>query len=731
METATQPENSVHFESFELKLRTRELYRNGIRLKIRGHPVDVLAILLENPGELVTREELKKRLWPADTFVDFEQILNNSVVKLRDALGDSAESPRFIETLPRLGYRFVASIENGETNVRNTVQTLAEISHEPPADSYPQGHRIPVLWFLWLAVPFVCALVFFGFRFLRTPLAAPEVTHYEQLTLDGRVKYVRGTDGLRIYVESRRRIYQLPVSGGTLSEVPFDFPAESGGPLSTLWDMSPDGSKMLVGNQFLRFEGAKLWVVGALGQRARYLARAITAAWSPDSKTVVYITLHGDVYTIGIENGGPRLLLRIDSPATQTVFSDSVSWSPDGKTIRFTRYGKSAIWEMTSEGGNLHEFLPGWNNRMKKCCGRWTPDGDFYLFLAGRDLDRYSFSQSLAQIWAVDERRRKLHPANSEPVLLASSPLQWGPPLPSRDGKKIFAQGVSLRGELGRYNERSNRFEPYLNGISADMPAFSRDGKYVAYVSFPEGILWRANRDGSTPLQLTQPPFYPRKPRWSPDGTNILFTDKTQTGVDRIYLVSTQGGEPRRVLPKVDEPQSLGDWSPDGSKIVYSTHPGFSDMPFDTNKIDTRIYNLTTGNTSTLPRRPEGFWSPMWSPDGRYIAGQRIGSNSILVFDLRTQSWKTFDFKVPIGYHYWSHDGKYIYFWLTDRTKFGIYRISLKGGKEEAVVTGSAVDEFHLTGWTGAWMSLDPEDVPLLFRDVGTNEIYALTLERK
>ena len=102
METALRSETSVRFESFELNLHTGELYRNGLRLKLRGRPVDVLAILLEHPGELVTREDLKKRLWPNNTFVDFEQILNNSVGRLRDTLGDQADSPKFIETLNRL-----------------------------------------------------------------------------------------------------------------------------------------------------------------------------------------------------------------------------------------------------------------------------------------------------------------------------------------------------------------------------------------------------------------------------------------------------------------------------------------------------------------------------------------------------------------------------------------------------------------------------------------------------
>src|SRR5215831_17196625 len=101
MEPTVRSDHHVRFKTFELDLRTRELRRNGIRLKLKGQPIDVLEMLLDTPGELVTREQLRRKLWPEDTFVDFEHILNNTINRLRDALGDSAENPRFIETLPR------------------------------------------------------------------------------------------------------------------------------------------------------------------------------------------------------------------------------------------------------------------------------------------------------------------------------------------------------------------------------------------------------------------------------------------------------------------------------------------------------------------------------------------------------------------------------------------------------------------------------------------------------
>src|SRR5712692_2231758 len=112
----------ARFSAFEVDLRSGELHKHGIRLKLQDQPFQVLVLLLEHPGEVVTREELRQKLWPADTFVDFDTGLNSAIKKLRDVLGDSAEEPRYIETLPRRGYRFIARVENGALPASATVE---------------------------------------------------------------------------------------------------------------------------------------------------------------------------------------------------------------------------------------------------------------------------------------------------------------------------------------------------------------------------------------------------------------------------------------------------------------------------------------------------------------------------------------------------------------------------------------------------------------------------------
>lgn len=588
-------------------------------------------------------------------------------------------------------------------------------------------HRI-----LWQAIAVVGAFVAFAYWYVHRLLPAPQVTHYEQVTLDGRRKAALETDGARIYLAllSPIGIAQLPVSGGKVTAIPMELPA--GPPPWFCSGVSPDGTNLLVMNtDSYREERSSLWVVGIMGRPVRFLTKASAAAWSPDGKTVAFANEHGDIYTIRIDGGEPRLLHRLDTPIQQTTWNREMSWSPDGKTNRFSGW-EGKIWSIASDGSNFREWLPGWNGGVRKCCGRWTSDGQFFVFLAGRTLAKGPNFWPLGQIWAFDERHGEMRRANPQPILLAAGPLLWRHPVPSRDGKTIFVRGVSLRGELERYDSVSKHWEPYLSGISAEMTDYSRDGKYVAYVSFPDGILWRANRDGSGLVQLTEPPFYPRNPRWSADGTQIVFTDNTERGVDTAYVISSQGGIPKPLLPNGAKPQSLAYLSPDGTMVVYTTHPGFSFIPRDESKIETRIVELSTGRVTVLPKRPGGFWAPEWSPDGRYIAGHTLDASELIAFDLKTQSWRTL-FKGPNSWHGWSHDGRFLYshsgFRSFPSEGRGVYRVPAEGGQAELVAEDPK--GFRSAGWYDFFMRLDPDDVPLLIRDVGTDEIYALTLERK
>jgi len=176
MENAVGTNHRVCFKAFELDLDTRELYRNGIRLRVQGQPIDVLEMLLERPGELVTREALRKKLWPEDTFVDFEHSLNSAVTRLRDALGDRSEKPRYIETLPRLGYRLIVPQRNETQDFNRPPSEVIAESIPASARIGPRLHRYPQKRLL----PAIGAIALIGVSalamwYLRRPLPPPRI----------------------------------------------------------------------------------------------------------------------------------------------------------------------------------------------------------------------------------------------------------------------------------------------------------------------------------------------------------------------------------------------------------------------------------------------------------------------------------------------------------------------------------------------------------------------------
>jgi dipeptidyl aminopeptidase/acylaminoacyl peptidase len=291
--------------------------------------------------------------------------------------------------------------------------------------------------------------------------------------------------------------------------------------------------------------------------------------------------------------------------------------------------------------------------------------------------------------------------------------------LPSKDGKKLFVTGVQQRAELVKYDAKSGEFIPFLGGISAGDVDISRDGQWVAYVSYPEGILWRRKLDGSERLQLTYSPTAAALAHWSPDGKKIAFSAVSPGKPWKIFLIGKNGGSPQAITG--DEVQETDPtWSPDGKQLAFGILTG------DTSMI--KIYEPETHKLSQLAGSDKIF-APRWSPDGRYIATIVLGNTRLVLYDVKNQKWMPVNQDLgAIGYLAWSHDSSSVNFDTSLNKEPGYYRLRVSDMKVEKLVDFRKIrffpGQFSITPWTG----LGPGDVPLFPRDISTQEIYAFDL---
>jgi DNA-binding winged helix-turn-helix (wHTH) protein len=526
------PKPSVfRFGEFEASARDMRLTRNGQELALEPKAFRVLVYLLRNPGRLASKEELLSSVW-GDTAVT-ENSLTRAVALLRKTLDDDTREPRFITTIPTAGYRFIGHVE---TILADTAVPASAPVVRVPASRGLTGRKTLRIS---LAAGAVIAFAVLAWYLLR-PLSPPRVTAYAQITHDGHIGIIAGTDGSRIYFNRNPwgPVVQVGVSGGDIVTIP------TGSMTVSAVGMSADGTSLLIRS----FDPDRLWTMGTLGGPPHLVADRSGQAnhsWSPDGKLIAYSEFQGrTLFVMRADGTGVHKLATTKGDITD------IAWSPDGGRIRLTF--DDAIWEITSTGENLHPVLPDWKGPPGQCCGRWTPDGAFYLFLAGGNNYAGPTLGGFEQIWVLDERRGLFRRASHKPVQLTSGPVRWEVPVPSRDGEKIFARGTTPRGELVQFDSKSNEFQPFLGGISAESVSFSRDGSQIAYVTYPDGILWRAKVDGTERVELTSPPLYPELCRWSPDGTQILFTAKRSVSRYAIYTVAAQGGNPQPLIPVDD-----------------------------------------------------------------------------------------------------------------------------------------------------------------------------------
>ena len=405
------------------------------------------------------------------------------------------------------------------------------------------------------------------------------------------------------------------------------------------------------------------------------------------------------------------------SPRKFATFDGPPYWlrlSPDGRVVRFTVSSNSlnSLWKVAADGSNPHRMLERWRGAASPSNGNWTPDGRYFLFQA--------ILNGRSDIWTLREKGDPFHKVSQEPLRLTAGPMSFYSPQPSADGKKIFVIGDQPRAELVRYDAKSGLFVPYLRGISAGQVTFSRDGQWVAYTTFPDGNLWRSRVDGGEKLQLTNAPISAGFPQWSPDGREIAFINFEVGKTQAIYLVPADGGSPRELHATSFNVWRVN-WTPDGNSILYAEAEGGAGTP------STLIHflDLKTLKVSTLPASRQRYW-PALSPDGRYLVAVPVDAQKLVLFDFASQKWSELA-SASIGFTQWSSDSKYVYFDTGYSANAAVYRVRISDRKLERVAD---LRDFRRVVTTFiSWSGVTPDGSPLLMRDTGTQEVYALDFE--
>jgi Tol biopolymer transport system component/DNA-binding winged helix-turn-helix (wHTH) protein len=607
----------VRFDEFEVNLASGELLKAGVKVKFGGVPFQLLAILLECPGEVVTRDELQKRLWP-DTFVDVDRNLNTSINRIREVLGDSAELPRYVETVPRRGYRFIGPIQKYEF-LGNGPRKL-----ERDAGLRSEGRRI---------IPSVLV----GVGLLAVALAF----------LDWRV-----TAGKVV-----RSSHKLSASGN-LHIVPLTkLPGAVRGPA-----FSPDGEKLAFfwnGERIANRFDLYVQLVGAekplrITNTTDPHGRICCADWSPDGQRIAFSRCgdyRGEVFVVPALGGperkvtdisclfifgggelkwaGDSLVLMdqcspdapmgivvfsfltgqkrcLDSPQARELGDFDPAVSPVQKSVVFVRASTlsvTALYSVDVAGGNLRRLT--FDN---KCVGgpMWTSDGQRIVF--------YSNRSGVSRLWQVPAGGGELQ---LETVFQGTGSLspdgrrlaypQWSVHAPV----KVWMLKLSSPGG-GLVSEKE-----IVNSSGDDSAAdLSPDAQHIVLESDRSGSgeIWRSQSNGNDAQQMTFFKGYVGTPRWSPDGKWIAFDVDQPVPNSEIYLMDSEGRNQHAVVAGAYD-NVAPRWSNDGSSIYFASN----------RTGDWQVWNYKLSNGSERQVTHGGGWAAMESDDGTTLYYSRRG----------------------------------------------------------------------------------------------------------
>ncbi len=727
MRVPVSANSRITFGLFEADLAAGQLWKAGYLVKLQSQPFKLLTVLLERPGQVIAREELQLRLWGKDTTVDFDHSLGIAINKIREALGDSADNPRFVETLARRGYRFIAPVGVvPEPNIPQRAQPVLprpvgpEIGDEPaklqavaPAvivASRPAGKLRP--WTGWGALALLVLLaVYFAGR-SRTATHPP---HMVKVTQNGRFApsitdmeslAESASDGVHLFApvieNGHAALASVTLTGGMVTNL--TMPPEVTSP--ALANISPDGSRLLLREHLSPESEQPLWIVPTIGGSAQRVGSVLAhdATWMPDGEHILYAS-GTDLLLTEAVGSNPKVYASLPGRAFW------LRWEPGGHLLRFTIIDPVAhtmsLWQLSSSDRKPMPLLPGFTEPPSECCGVWTADGSSYIFQAshGRSID----------LWRLSGER------TGSPERLTDGPLQFEAPVAARNGSLIYFLGLDSRSELQRYAPGIGMVPERSFLSSAIRVDYSRDGRWVAWTN-NAGQLWRARADGTEQLQLTPDSFDVFLAHWSPDGSRLALMAREPGTAWKLFLVSANGTGLR---PLLTEPRNAADpsWSPDGQQLVFGRVNDLMGKESDARTLS--ILDLRSNQTQPVPDS-ENLFSPRWSPDGKYIAALSLDQRSVRLFTVATRSWTTL--QVPSGADpVWASDSHALYLHASLDRGQPIDRISIPDGRVQEIVRLADAPASDAVDYVFGGLTQD--NLPLVRARTFTGNIYSLDLK--
>ena len=589
MREPEQATRVVRFGVFEVDFHTTELRKQGVRIRLPGQSFQVLEALLLRPGDLVTREELKQKLWPSDTFGDFEHGLNAAVNRVREALGDSSDDPRFVETVPRRGYRFIAPVNGlSHSAVDGGLDNVVAIARPEPAlesqktATEPSPSK-PRIWKLAAALTILLCIAVSGWIIERSlsrrrapnPATSSNMRIIPLTDLPGRAYMPVLSPDAKLFAffwqddNQRKSDLYVQLVGG---EKPLRLTQTSSESLCcAAW--SPDGREISFGrcNENDGSVGA-VFVVPALGGPERKLvdvacwsAAAGFANWTADGKSLVladHCVPGGPIAIVvfSLETGVKRCL---SAPPSNEFGDWNPILSPDQQTVAFMTRDQNAarsdIYTVPLAGGSPRQLT----DENETAAGlMWSADGQYLSFASSR--------RGVGGVWRVPAAGGAIEPETTYGKLGSLS----------RDGKHLLYMDGSgsestWRAELSSAGGRVLDLKPILSAAYEDEnPQLSPDGHQIVFTSFRSAKgseIWTSNADGGDQFRLTS--FgrgFAGTPRWSPDGKWVAF-DYQPDAHGQIYLVDAAGRNLRQITSGGYD-NVVPSWSRDGAAIYFSSN---------------------------------------------------------------------------------------------------------------------------------------------------------------